>query len=385
MPQIVMDTPDDIPTIATPITPNFRLSSPEVIVPVSPDASRQAVPLRFESLAEVETLAARFVEALAAEDLRSSAFKVRLGNVLALGREEISGALTLLKGQYLQRHLSGIVENPAYDAVTELRALLSPLHPHAHGDLLVANRLMGIIPMGNKLKSYFRLIEAAGEPLHQAVSRLCNARDDVQRDIVDIEAARGMLWAAMQKLASAAQFAQLVDEKVTQRLPTIKTRDPMRADAMQQDVLPHARRNLADVLAHLAVCVNAYRVLDMKKKCGRAVMNGCNRVASTSVSALSVSQTVARATGNPIRVMNMLEGTNTAFAHFVSEMARQLESDSQAAVRFGREPQAGVDKVKDSFDQAIKAMDAMGSFRIKAADVMAKNHEIVKKQVMPVT
>ena len=49
------------------------------------------------------------------------------------------------------------------------------------------------------------------------MEQLYAARDDMQRDIVDIEATRGKLWDAMQKLAAAIQFATTLDPRLPER------------------------------------------------------------------------------------------------------------------------------------------------------------------------
>lgn len=64
------------------------------------------------------------------------------------------------------------------------------------------------------------------------------------------------------------------------------------------------------------------------------------------MSALATAQTVARATGNQIRVMGMLTGVNTKM-----------------------------------FDQTFQAMNAIDTFRIKAIDVMGQNKKLIREQI----
>ena len=64
--------------------------------------------------------------------------------------------------------------------------------------------------------------------------------------------------------------------------------------------------------------------LDVLKKTGREMVNGCTRVATTGMSALAEAQTVARATGNQIRVMEMVQGVNATIGNLISETGRAL-------------------------------------------------------------
>lgn len=376
-----MTGPEDTPTVAYAGVPNFQLTPPEVITPVPAEATRTAVPLKPEVAKAVDAQVMRFIEALTTEDVHSAEFKAKLDSAFALGREEISNAAGLMQGRFLQRNFIGAEETAAYKAIAEIRGHLDKLNPGNEGDLLAPNKLFGIIPFGNKLKAYFRKFESAGSQLQQSMSQLYAARDDVQKDIVDIEATRTKLWEAMQKLAAAAQFATSLDARLAERVQSLKATDPQRANALEQEVLFYARQNLADILTQQAVCVNGYLALDVLKKTGREMMNGCSRVATTGMSALAVAQTVARATGNQVQVMEMLQGVNTTIGNLITETGRQLNSHVDKTAEFASNPMLGIDKIKEMFDQTYKAMDAMDSFRSKAITVMGQNNTIMAEQL----
>jgi uncharacterized protein YaaN involved in tellurite resistance len=111
------------------------------------------------------------------------------------------------------------------------------------------------------------------------------------------------------------------------------------------------------------------------------MMNGCSRVATTGMSALAVAQTVARATGNQVQVMEMLQGVNTTIGNLITETGRQLNSHVDKTAEFASNPMLGIDKIKEMFDQTFKAMDAMDSFRSKAIGVMGQNNTIMAEQI----
>ena len=162
---------------------------------------------------------------------------------------------------------------------------------------------------------------------------------------------------------------------------SLETSDPEKAQALRQEVLFYARQNLTDIQTQQAVCVNGYLALDVLKKTGREMINGCTRVATTGMSALAVAQTVARATGNQIRVMEMLQGVNATIGNLISETGRALNSHVDQTTQFAQNPMLGIDKIKEMFDQTFKAMDAMDTFRAKAIDVMGQNNTIIRQQL----
>lgn len=362
-------------------TPSFQLTPPEVVNPVPPAAAKTAVPLKPEVKAAVDDQVERFVNALLTEDVHSDTFRAKLDSAFALGKEEISVAASLMQGRFMQRNFVGVENSSAYKAIQDMRQHLDELNPGKEGDLLQPQKILGFIPFGNKLQSYFRKYESASAQLQKSMQQLYAARDDMQKDVVEIEAVRGKLWEAMQRLSAAIQFAENLDNKLAAKVESLRSTDPERAKALEQEVLFYARQNLTDLMTQQAVCTNGYLALDVLKKTGREMMNGCTRVATTGMSALAVAQTVARATGNQIQVMEMLGGVNNTIGNLIAETGRQLNTHVDRTAQFASNPMLGIDKMREMFDQTFKAMDAMDNFRTKAIEVMGQNNTMMKQQL----
>lgn len=361
--------------------PTFQLEPPEVITPVPVATAREAVPLKPEVQAQVDAQVMRFIDALATEDLDSDAFRQRLDGAFALGREEISNAAGLMTGRFMTQNFVGVEDSAAFKAIAAIRGELDELNPGKDGDLLQPRKLLGLIPFGNKLEAYFRKYQSAADQLKTSMGQLYAARDDLQKDVIEIEAARSKLWDAMTKLAAAGRFARQLDTRLEEKVKSLEASDPQRAQALRQEVLFYARQNLQDIQTQQAVCVNGYLALDVLKKTGREMINGCTRVATTGMSALAVAQTVARATGNQIRVMEMLGSVNATIGNLISETGRALNQHVDQTTQFAQNPMLGIDKIKEMFDQTFKAMDAMDTFRAKAIDVMGQNNAIIRQQL----
>jgi hypothetical protein len=360
---------------------SFQLTPPEVIQPVAPQRARTAVPLPPSTQAAVEDQVDRFIAALLTEDLQSEGFRAKLDSAFALGREEVSVAASLMQGRFMERNFVGMEDSAAFKAVREMRGYLDDLNPGKEGDLFQPNKLLGLIPWGNRLRSYFRKYQEVGGQLDKTMQQLYAARDDMQRDVVEIEVTRVKLWDGMQRLAAAVQFAEKLDAKLQAKVESLRATDALRAKALEQEVLFYARQNLQDMLTQQAVCTNGYLALDVLKKTGREMMNGCTRVATTGMSALAVAQTVARATGNQIQVMSMLTGVNDTIEGLISETGRQLNTHVDKTTQFAQNPMVGMEKLKEMFDQTYKAMDAMDTFRSKAIEVMGQNNALIAAEL----
>jgi uncharacterized protein YaaN involved in tellurite resistance len=359
----------------------FQLTPPEAIVAIQPAAAAEAVPLPAALRGEVEDQVRRFVDALLTEDLHGDAFKSKLDAAFRLGREEVSVSANLMQGRFMDRNFVGMEDSPAFKALQGMRGHLDELNPGREGDLFQPRKLLGFIPYGNRLQAYFRKFQTAGGQLQKTMQQLHSARDDMQRDVVEIESVRAKLWDAMEKLRAAIHFAETLDTRLAEKVQALKATDPQRAQALEQEVLFYARQNLLDMQTQQAVCVNGYLSLDVLKRTGREMITGCTRVATTGMSALAVAQTVARATGNQIQVMNMLSGVSQSIEGLIAETGRQLNNHVERTTEFAANPMLGVEKLKEMFDQTFKAMDAMDDFRSKAIEVMGQNNAVIKEQI----
>lgn len=368
-------------TTTTPSKPVFALEPPEVITPVPAEQVREAVPLKPEVTQAVDNQVSRFIDALMTEDLHSDAFRAKLDSAFQLGREEISTASALMQNRFMQSNFVGVEDSPAYKAIAEIRGLLDELNPGKEGDLLQSNKLLGIIPWGNKLQAYFRKYQSAAGQLTTAMQQVHAARDDMQKDVAAIDSTRAQVWEALQKLAAAARFATTLDSQLESKVKSLEATDPQKAQALKQEVLFYARQNLADVQTQQAVTINAYLALGVLKQTAREMINGCSRIMTTGMSALATAQTVARATGNQIRVMEMLTGVNNTIGALIAESGKQLNQHVEQTTKFAENPLLGIEQMKQMFDQTFQAMDAMDTFRAKAIDVMGQNNKLIREQI----
>ena len=370
----------DTPPLSPPET-SFALTPPEVMQPVPDSKAADLVAVKPDRQQALSEKADAFIATLMTQDVHSADFKQKLDLAFALGKEEISVAASLLQGRLMERNFVDASGSPAFKAISELRGHLDDLNPGNQGDLLSANRILGLIPWGNKLQAYFRRFQSSAAQIKTCMAQLYAARDDIQKDLADVDSQRARIWGGMEKMSEAILFAKLLDDKIGAKVEALRATDALRARAVEQEVQFYARQNLTDMLTQQAVSINGYLALDVVKKTGRELMNGCTRVATTGMSALAVAQTVARATGNQIEVMDMLEGVNSTIGKLIAQTGEQLNQHVTRTTEFAKNPMLGVEQIKQMFDQTYRAMDAMDTFRSDAIVVMGRNNEIMQVEL----
>lgn len=365
------------PTAAPQASPALVLTPPEVLSPVSTESTTGAVPLKPEHQAKVEAQVEHFMQTLLGADPQSPEFKQKVDDAFRAGRKEIADASTLLSGRFMERNFVGIEDSPAFAAITELREVFNDFNP-AGQDLLSPRKVLGFIPFGNKLDRYFQKYQSAADHIKQLMQKLALAEDEMRKDAAEIEVTKNRMWEALQKLEAGIAFVSRLDTEIAGRIDHLRAQEPERARALEQEVLFYVRQNHSDLLAQKTVTVNAYLTLEQLKKTAREMVNGCDRVATLGVSALATAQTVARATGNQVKVMELLQGTSQTLEKLIVGTSEMLGQHVQKTAEFASNPLIGVQTLQTSIDNTLKAIDSFDGFRSVALTNMAKNNQMLQ-------
>jgi hypothetical protein len=247
--------------LAAPDAP-LALKMPEAMTPVKePDAAAALVPMQPETRSATLSQADQFIAELLQMDVASSDFRARIDSAFRLGRKEITDS-ALLTGKFMEQNFVGDANNPAFRVINEMRRLFEDLDPRLEGDLLTPNKLLGVIPLGNRLQSYLRRFDSAGGSLRKLIDSLYGVQDQLSRDDQELFATMNKLLAAMTKLKAVDIFIEHVDQKLSGAVSKLRPTDPIRAKAIEQEVLFYARQASMDVKTQLLVCINGYKMLE---------------------------------------------------------------------------------------------------------------------------
>jgi uncharacterized protein YaaN involved in tellurite resistance len=126
--------------------------------------------------------------------------------------------------------------------------------------------------------------------------------------------------------------------------------------------------------------VNGYLALDVLRKTGRELINGCTRVATTGLSALAVAQVVARATGHQAQVMDLLGGINASIGDLAAQTGRQLGQHVAQSAQFAKDPALGLSRIREMLGQTVQAIEAMDRYRAEAVQVLGRQQGVLPEQ-----
>ena len=364
--------------LAAPEAP-LTLAMPEPVVPVKePDQAAALVPMKEDVRNAALSQADKFISDLLEMDVSSGEFRARVDSAFRLGRKEI-GDSALLTGKFLEKNFVGDAQNPAFVVMNEMRALFEDLDPGKQGDLMSANRILGLIPFGSRLQAYLRRFDSASGSIRKLIESIYGVQDQLARDDQELFATMNKLLQAMTKLRSVDLFIERLDDTLSNTVARLKPADPMRAKAIEQEVLFYARQAGMDVKTQMLVCINGYKMLEGLRRTGRELHNGCDRMATIGMSSLTIAVTLARAQGYQMKVMDSLQKGSKAIEGLIASTSKMFGEHVDRVTEFQSNPLIGVQTLKESFDTVFTALDKLDEFRSKSIETMGQNIVMLKE------
>ena len=226
----------------------LELSPPQAVPVLADEQVDSMVPLDEATRVELQKKAAAFAAELAAQDPHSPAFQDKVNDITKMGEREII-ASARVSNRMLERPAAALAsarggkgsdaQSRVAGSLLELRQTVTELDP-AKADLKGVKKILGMIPVGNKLKRYFERYQSAQKQLDAIIKALDSGQDELRKDNAAIEQEKANLWAAMGKLTEYATLAKALDGAVQTQIDALKVTDP-RAGQRR-----HLRRALPD-------------------------------------------------------------------------------------------------------------------------------------------
>ncbi|MGW6442953.1 toxic anion resistance protein [Lentzea sp. NPDC055074] len=349
---------------------DFVLTPPDPVEPVPVDRAAGLIPVA--DRAELSARAEEFVAALGAVDPQSPDFSRIVDDALVLGEAEMRVAAQIA-GRLLDRTLASVSSPHGAQVSTSLSDLRRSVRELDPQDLskLTGRKILGFLPGGNAARGLLARLRAADEPVNRIVLRLRSGQDALKRDNAAIKGERQRLWDLMSRLSRDAALAAEMDEAVARQVAILDLAEPARAQALRADVLFGLRQRHQDLLTQLAVCAQGYLALDVVRRNNDELIKGIERAVSTTVTALRIGVVVAAALAGQREVIDQVDAVRGLTDSVLKSTAALMSLQGQDVHRIASTPAVGVEAVRTSFDQIYAAIDAIDTFKARAADSMS--------------
>jgi uncharacterized protein YaaN involved in tellurite resistance len=356
---------------------SLALVPPSPVAVVEEPQATNAIKLDSATLAKLDRLVAAYVVDIAKMDTTDPEFESRVADIRTLGNEDMK-ASAQVSSRLLQRPIGSIAKGgmaaPASvgTSLLELRRQIDALNPSRQGDLFGSRKIFGLIPFGDRLRSYFARYQSSQSHINAIVAGLENGQTELAHDNSDLEREKENLWQTMERLRQYIYLAQKLDVSLTDRIKSVEAKDPEKARVLREDMLFYVRQKVQDLTAQLAVSVQGYLSMDVIRRNNLELIRGVDRATTTTISALRTAVIVAQAMADQKLVLDQITALNTTTSNLIESTSAMLRQQSAAVNEGAAASTIDLEKLQTAFDNIYATMDEIDAFKLKALDTMTQ-------------
>jgi uncharacterized protein YaaN involved in tellurite resistance len=357
-----------------PVDPStLPLAVPDPPEPLDAEQAVASVKLPRETITRLDVMAAEFIVAVVKLDSKDPALRTRVTDLETMGTQDIEAAAHAVS-RLLDGPVGSLAEGgPAAvrelaDNLLALRRQMDDLNPGLQGDLFGSRRLLGVIPVGDRLRSYFAHYQAAQGRFNDILSALMAQDRAMAADNADLERVKADLGATVGHLRQYLYVAQKIDTNLTDRAARTEAADPARAKALREDLLAPVQRRGGQLNASLVVAVQGYASIDVIKRNSSELIRGLDRVVAATTTALRGAIDAAQ---------------NVAELKLALDQVVALTGVPSPS---GRTPGVmDIPKLQTAFDEVYAALDEVEAFRGRSAESMTRTAAAIESRRQPAT
>jgi uncharacterized protein YaaN involved in tellurite resistance len=365
---------------------DLRLTPPQPVQAVTPEAASGRVKLKPEDLAELDAQVRSFIDAMTGLDEQDPRFKDCLDRIHSMGNKDVeqsAGVSNRLLDRPVKTLKNGLFDSGSdiSRALVDLRTTVERLDPSTQGDLFARRKLLGVIPFGSRLNEYFDQYRSSQSHLNAIVETLRRGKDELLRDNAAIEQEKVNLWALMERLEKYIYLGKKLDAALDAKARALEPNDPQRARVVREELLFYTRQKVTDLLTQMAVNIQGYLALDLLRKNNFELIKGVDRATTTTVAALRTAVMVAQALVNQKLVLDQISALNTTTGNMIETTSEMLKKQTGEIHQQAASSTIEVDELRKAFENVYQTMDAIADFKSRSLESMQKTVESLSSEV----
>jgi uncharacterized protein YaaN involved in tellurite resistance len=357
------------------LVPPESLTPPAPVTPVAETQADGLVKLDPAKKSELDSKASEFVAQVVQQPVHSGPFTQRVTAIHNMGNKDIRAAASV-SNRMLNRPTRSM-ESGLFDegseisqALVDLRTTVEDLDPARQGDLFSSRKLLGIIPGGNKMRSYFLKYQSAQSHIDTVLNSLYRGQDELRKDNAAIDQEKANLWQIMEKLQQYVYVGKRIDTALSENLTQLEVTDPEKARLVKEEMLFYVRQKIQDLLTQLAVSIQGYLALDMVRKNNLELIKGVDRATTTTISALRTAVITAQALANQKLVLDQINALNTTTSNLIETTSQMLRQQTGDIYQQATSSTVSLEQLQKAFDNIYESMDMLATYRVEALDNM---------------
>ena len=363
------------------------LAVPEPVEEVKDDEAQSMIePVSDGRKLEIGAQAKGFVTDLVAFNPNSPEFASKLNDIQNLAQKEVvaSGAGT---SRLLARSVAQVKKNGGdasqrvVGTLSDLRNTVADLTPNA-ADLTGAQKFLGFIPGGKKIRKYFQKYESAQTKLDMIIKSLLAGQDELAKDNASLQQEKQNQWQIMGQLNEYIVMAESIDKELVAQIEELRQAgNVVAANTMETDMLFAVRQRRQDLLTQLAVAIQGYMSMELVRKNNVELMKGVDRARTTTITALRTAIMVAQALDTQRLVLEQLDAVKSVTENTILATSEMLRDQTSRIHEQATSPAVAVETLSKAFDNIFATIDAVETFKVKANATMETNINALTAQL----
>jgi uncharacterized protein YaaN involved in tellurite resistance len=368
------------------LVPPAALTPPEAVQAIPQEQAGQMVKLDAPTISHLDDKVKEFTDIVINSDVQSDPFKERVEAIHDLGTKEIRASANV-SNRMLDKPVksmdSGIFNDtaPISKSLVDLRKTVEGLDPARQGDLFSPQKLLGLIPFGNKLQDYFMRYQSSQSHINAIINALYQGQDELRKDNAAIEQEKVNLWNLMGQLQQYVYVGKKIDAALEDRVATIETTDPEKARVVKEEMLFYVRQKVQDLLTQQAVNIQGYLALDMVRRNNLELIKGVDRATTTTVAALRTAVIVAQALANQKLVLDQITALNTTTSSLIESTSVLLRKQTVDIHQQAASATVSVESLQKAFANIYESMDMISNFKVQALTTMKQTVDTLSTEI----
>ena len=346
-------------------------------------APEMAPPVTAEQQPVLDAKVSQFMSSVMGERVGSPEFSSQADAVRSMGDADIRRAAEmsnrLLDTPINEMKSGGLSEvSKVSSTLLELRKVIEDLDP---GEVGKQKKFLGVIPFGDTITDYFRKYQSSQKHLNAILHALRSGQDELTKDNVSLNMEKQQLWDTMSRLNQYIYLAERLDNQLSAAIAELQVTDPMKADALNKDVLFYVRQKHQDLLTQLAVSIQGYLAIDVIIKNNAELIKGVDRASTTTVSALRTAVITAQALGNQKLVLDQITALNATTSGLIERTSEMLKTNSINIQEQAASSTVSIESLQKAFANIYETMDSIDSFKLQALNTMSQTIGTLEAEV----
>ena len=333
---------------------------PPAPLPPASTAGAIDVPITEEVKTRLRASADRYVEELVSLPPDGPDFAIKADQLSNVGRREVA-ALAGLSSRLAAWSGGSSNADGIGAALHRLRETMEDLDPARDGDLLAPRRILGVIPVGSRVGSYFRRYELAQKAIDDILRTLAAGRDAALRDNITIDGERRRMWALIEDLELAIQGSRRLDDGLEWAAEKMELVEPEKGRALRERALFRIRQRTMDLITQMAVSLQGYMALGVVRRTNEELISGIERASTTTIAVLHTAVAVAQALAGQRLVLDRIRTVDGSASAMLEGAERPLPSDGNRIVQ--RLRSGDLDTLQRAFAEVRYALDEVDALK----------------------